>query len=538
VPGATIALVEDFARGSLNLLERCRALGRTDGAGFLSLELEPADFSLARAAWVPEGAALLAFAPGHAVSETIFVPRPETEDAGECVLRVDPPGLSVLGRVLDPDGRPIAGASVTVGDPSSSMHERSDGRFARRMAIGTRTGADGRFVLDFLASGRQRRFVEAQGWMHASSWVELAVATQPSWEIALKRGASVVGRVVGPDELPLPGVRVWSEGPGANDPEVFAISDARGGYRLEGLRRGRLWLWAQYPDRPELVAHTELVAVEGESSPWDARLDPGAGVRLRLEDSAGQPLPERIVRLELGGPSPGRTLVSDEQGRVAGFAVRKAALRVEVYDDLAQWEGPRFPRATLASVTPGPEERVIVLGRENLPGSWSGTVLGPDGLPPPGAMLWIEVVASSPGHRIPIDPNTGTFTVEGLPPGPYNLEVQCSNRGRVELGEHELLAGDHADLGLLNLPAHGRVSIDWSAFDPVPDYFWILQHLSRHGDGQGIIIHEGRIESLTDEPFELMPGPYILTVARGEHIADPRPFEVVEDEAIRIAAQR
>lgn len=106
--------------------------------------------------------------------------------AGEVLLEVDParePTAFLTGRVVDPDGRPVAGAEVTVLPTSPDI----GGGHA------VRSGDDGRFTTPGCPAGEWYAYVNAAGFPHIGSPRRKVVAgaTADFGDLALVRGHAV-----------------------------------------------------------------------------------------------------------------------------------------------------------------------------------------------------------------------------------------------------------------------------------------------------------------------------------------------------------
>ncbi len=155
----------------------------------------------------------------------------------------------VTGRVVDPDGKPVAGATV---DPALSGTGRSlsgDTRFS------VRTGANGRFELVLPASGLCEYSLFAHDgkyheWRTWANGVGPTIQTVPGQvvadaEIRLTRPAAVRGKVIDGDGRPIADRKVrarGADGLGNITYSPTAMTSTDGSYALKFIRPGEAFI--------------------------------------------------------------------------------------------------------------------------------------------------------------------------------------------------------------------------------------------------------------------------------------------------------
>jgi protocatechuate 3,4-dioxygenase beta subunit len=151
-------------------------------------------------------------------------------------------GSRVAGRVVTEDGKPVHGATVSVGDVPFSTG-----------ALSTRTDAEGAFSIDVVPSGGQSVWALRDGYAAGQEHVDLPDegAEVRGIEIILARGYQVTGVVLDENGDPFPGAQIYPEPVGFNQgASAFVgpgtISDAQGRFELDALRENRVLLrvWA------------------------------------------------------------------------------------------------------------------------------------------------------------------------------------------------------------------------------------------------------------------------------------------------------
>ncbi len=184
----------------------------------------------------------------------------------------------VAGKVTDPGGHPIAGATV------KTFH------FTNRPVV---TGPDGNFEIDGLSP-----VVDSYS-LHAThpNYPAVSLRFSPGaagltvyQDVILTPGADVFGRVTDPNGQPLAGVTVGNTASRSMWNCITTTTDAQGHYRLKNADLGGLILWAVHSNHALHVQQRMLG--EGTSEEQiDIQLDAGIPLHGRIVDDAGEPVP-------------------------------------------------------------------------------------------------------------------------------------------------------------------------------------------------------------------------------------------------------
>lgn len=238
------------------------------------------------------GSRLEVIAPGYSPgAPEPFVPPEEGKDREieiEVFLKKE---CGVAGRVLDPDGNPLKGATVR------ALKTRVRPGLHRRAT----TDAEGSFRLSGL-DGDAGFALAAFHSSHGTALSGLLVAAQgevlEGVELRLMRFASIRGVVSGPDGRPFQGARVALDGiRGFMKEEArsapMVISDEEGRFLFEKLVPGKYRLAASRNDLRS--AASELTLLEGESLDSPLTLENGLALSGLVVDPSGQPVDDVLV---------------------------------------------------------------------------------------------------------------------------------------------------------------------------------------------------------------------------------------------------
>ncbi|HZE89859.1 MAG TPA: carboxypeptidase-like regulatory domain-containing protein, partial [Verrucomicrobiae bacterium] len=290
-------------RAAQDVEERPIAGAATDGAGVFSVA-------------VPSGTtvAIVAEAKGHARSR---LGRPVTVSEDRDLGRFElPRGRAAGGKVLDPAGKPIAGAAVVGFVAAGGRRAGGPRGFARAFASAsappfpsfTRTGIDGSFV--FPAAPERNLSIRAFAPGMAPALVE-ETRSAAGLVIRMEAGSPLVGRVIAPDgKTPIAGAWVLA---GDDGWDGATKTTAEGSFKLERLRAGALSITASLP--------SAVIAGGSTTSalPPSSYFAPSAPFRAALPSPAASPAP--VLKLRSGGVVRTRALDAETREPIAGVVL-------------------------------------------------------------------------------------------------------------------------------------------------------------------------------------------------------------------------
>lgn len=245
------------------------------------------------------------------------------------------PASPIAGRVVDSEGKPIAGAEVEM---HLSGGPRSYSVFSDRFALGvaTKTDADGRWsfadfpeVLDGLFYRVSRAGYQATTDLGIADF--LTYSGQPysalrdgSAVIVLQRGAELRGVITDQGGRPVPHchISMGKDRYGSNLPKTE--SDAAGRYVLTGLEAGKKLVTFEAPGCMPVLKEITLP----HDQPLDLVLAPGKTLRARVTMPDGNPSAGLDVSADRWKES--RTLIFNTQTDADGYFTWNGAPEEEV----------------------------------------------------------------------------------------------------------------------------------------------------------------------------------------------------------------
>lgn len=343
-------------------------------------------------------------------------------------------GAMVAGRVIDVQGKPLAGANVAmVYLDISRVLFSADGRQAPIV-----TDGEGRFRIEHVAAGRVA-FMAAAADLAPSNIEELAVVDGGSYEdlvLQMSEGALVRGRVVDDQQQPVAGAAVEVrpfERP--DDPQflkmmlkirrVEAVTGADGRFEAKGLTG-------------------ERVVVQAGKAGYTTAMKFG----VKLDE------PDLVVEIKRGAVVRGKVTIGEQPATRFRVDTRTTDIPKAEPADATAGGKPRTDGNSGASWTGGGRGRGSRTGTVQMAEGQSMMDRGMDG-------NWREIQSAD-----------GTFELRGIPPGRIRVRVRAEGFLDPENQEVDLQPGQTGDVLVFNLAAGEAVAghvVDDATGKPVSD---------------------------------------------------------------------
>jgi RNA polymerase sigma-70 factor (ECF subfamily) len=420
---------------------------------FALIDLDPRLFVSARAA-------------GRTSSELCWLESPRYLDRDRIDLEIVLADAAALrGRVVGPDGTPVARATVRVArDVAPEPHCAPDGSVRLDASIARAiTDARGEFAVD-APSGAVRVRVDARGFAPFS--MRLADAALRA-DVRLERGAIVRGTVRTPDGAPADGAlvsaRATTSSLAAGAMCAETRCDADGAFVLRHVPSGTIMLSASAHGYGEPTS-TVLVAVDGQSATWDPLVVPEEVIRgtaigadrrpVALWLVKAEPADERTPAAELScdewmrlklAADPARDVLqcwTDAQGRFTVPCRGRAPHRLELRPR-SVWRGA--PHASLDGVPPG--ARDVELRYESTSAWLRGRLAPPHGTAAVACDVIAVHVRNGSSTQTTSRASTGEFALGPLPEGRYEIFAWQEQRMPQRLGTFDVTRGETLDIG-------------------------------------------------------------------------------------------
>ena len=397
-------------------------------------------------------------------------------------------GVEVSGRVVDQEKKPVAAAEV-------ELYTQNRSELLRLRA---RTGEDGSFVLQPVASGRYRLQASASGLAPTELEKPVVVADQSveGLEIVLRQGTTVSGRVLGLSPEELAAVTVTARGEGSALP---AKLDSEGRYEIRELEAGDWLLRATLWQGERQVEARVPIAPSDREVQRDLEFSPRVTLSGRVLFD-GEPLDASTVSVRGERFSIERSIISGTDG---GFVLKD--LEPDRY-----WLGVQNSQRMIAhnDTLDLQESREVEIRLE------AGTVAGRveekgNGEAVPGALLTLRPTQGPEFVMSESSQPDGSFHILHVPPGTYRLAVSASGYAPAEQ-QVSVTGGQQAAADLSLTPTSGLDLQVRLASGQTPP---MLHVLARNGAGATVLAGTYMQKSGTAELSSLPAGTWQLTVS-------------------------
>lgn len=479
---------------------------------------------------VGEGRLIAARAAGFSPSlSTLVLGGPG--DHVDLVIQLPTGGGELRGIVRAPDGSPVVGAAIQIGDEGSAMRPTKDGAEAfSPPPLRLTSNERGEFVATGIETPRTLVECRARDFAPFAREIDVSGESVAALIIELQPGAAVEGGVRGADGRPADKVSIGI----GRDYASFSSSSTRsasdGSFRIDGLAPGKTVIRAGGGDEGE--AESELSLIAGETVLLDLQLKKQGIVAGHVRDENGTPLVGWRVQ---SAPSEARAQgtrrgTTDSEGRFRLEHWPQHANALELYQ-VGHFHSP--PALTVPAVEVGRTDLELVIPADCMASATLvGRLLGPTGEVVVGAdFLWGERGAQ-PKYLAQMDTTTGEFRAQ-MQPGFYELEARSPSMGILRLPECRMRSGETRDLGVLHFVAPGRARVRLRkpanhavAFDTRSITARVM------GSGRirmGHLAFDDHLEALS---APLAAGQYTIEVSSGIFYAPPQRVEVPAGEEV------
>ncbi|MBX7185685.1 MAG: carboxypeptidase-like regulatory domain-containing protein [Vicinamibacteria bacterium] len=199
--------------------------------------------------------------------------------------------LKVTGRVVDPEGVPVARVQVSV--------QRGDDRRSFRNAT---SAADGRFTLELGEAGETTLTAAVESFERLTRKVQVD-GDADIGDLALSRGLRLRGVVVDGKGSAIAGARVENQST-RQFPMTFAETDDKGAFEIRGVSPGRARLVASHRDySPGQISVDAPEGAAGDPEPVRITLTRGGRIEGVVRQRDGSPVAQARVELWRFGSS-------------------------------------------------------------------------------------------------------------------------------------------------------------------------------------------------------------------------------------------
>lgn len=475
------------------------------------------------------------------------------------------PAASMAGRVVDFEGRPVAGAKILVAELRQVFWVVRDREEAT-------TDAGGGFLVDDLRAGGTYRAVAVTTDGEERIGVGDDVKTDAGRihdgvEVRIPRGGGVVGRATDEGGAPVAGVDVTLARPpflGVTFPpgipygqrSVLAVkTDAEGRYEFKGLWAGDQALTFDHPEFVLVDRDVVKLNVDEEIATHDVKLVRGGDISGTVSHADGA----RAAGVEVRAYAPFSTTAIGAATTLADGSYRLLRLRPGEYAVRAASADRKAGAPVRERVPAGTSGVDLVLAAFPHVG---GSVVDQAGRAVPKFTLTLTPVDRrdvAPGVKpaagaatlfatrsVAVEDEGGLFRIESVEPGRYVVDLKAGGYAATRTAEVDVTPGTDQDLGALVVRAGGAAEgvVTDERGVPVPEADVLLARI-----GGGPIPSLEPVKNATGGPLDasygartdatgryrigaVAQGQYLLRVDSPRHVPSaPKQVNVLDGEA-------
>ena len=338
--------------------------------------------------------------PGIQIEDTEIPGEPA--DLGTFFLEA---ATSLAGRVVDEDGRPVAGVKVDLAHPGARSYGRLDD------AMRGRTDVEGRFLFVDRAPGAYELRIDEEGYLVAESGRVEAPHHEPV-VLVLRRGATLRGRIADATGGVVAGATVTAYDRSADNRYFRTFSDESGVFELIGLATAEHQLYVKLEGFQSESRKVQILS-DQEPQPIEVVMQRTVIVAGQVNWPDGRPIPDVSIRVKPAG--------DEEHGHPLGVTNDQGQFEI---DEVSP--GPSVIVATLGSFEV--RRKLDVRAGQNLvsltmPAGFevSGWIIGDQGEPVSAAQvtLWPDH-----GFEPAWTSDDGAYTITDVAPGEYRIHVR------------------------------------------------------------------------------------------------------------------
>ncbi|MCH7653056.1 MAG: carboxypeptidase regulatory-like domain-containing protein, partial [Chloroflexi bacterium] len=353
-------------------------------------------------------------------------------------------------------GGSISGIVTDGTDPIANVEVWAESYDCCAGGNGTQTASDGTYTISGLAPGDYRVQIFINGgnfsgefyndtrdWFLADRVSVNADQTTASIDFVLDAGGSISGTVTNSNGDPISNADVWAETYdccGGNGTRT----DSNGDYTISGLATGSYRVQVNvfdgdysgefYDNTTDWGLATEVAVTAGQTTSLiDFVLGAGGTISGTVTNGSGDPVANADIwanSFDCCGGNGTRTK-SDGTYKISGLAPGNYRVQVyvsdqnlagEFYNNKADWDSADAVVVTSGQTTSS-VDFVLASG-----GSISGTILDSNTDPIANADVWVSSFDNSGGFGWGRTYSDGTYTISGLLPGTYRVEVSAEGK--------------------------------------------------------------------------------------------------------------